>query len=214
MNRQPEELDPIWDSVASLTGFASSICISISIVDIGPPPPVAAPASLRLDAYVLAVGWSLFIWFAGSLRQRLRMNEGPNERLAATAFACAVVVAVMGLSSAVLRATSADLSGILILSEGLADAWTTLASLPAALMLGACALTGLRYRALPPPIAWSAGLFAVFILVAGAVSFLGTNVESRDGTLSMVASWAFITWVAGTSLTLTWNARGSATARR
>jgi hypothetical protein len=178
------------ERLAPLTGLVFSVLLVICFVISNDSPNTDDSTAKWVSYYskhdgreiavslVAAIAILFFVWFAGTLRARLRAAEGSPGRLSNTAFGGAILFAMSGLLFTGLDFTAADTSGdvppqvtqtIGVLDN---DLFIPLAVGGAALML-ATGVLAIRTRALPRWLAWVAVVIGVVsVTPAGFIAFL------------------------------------------
>ncbi len=180
-----------WERLAPLAGPLFVVLAVVAFALGGETPDTDASASKWVSFYtdnrtreivasvVLAIAVLFFMWFAGSLRARLRAVEGSPGRLSNTAFGGAVVYAVGLLLLASFNFAAADVvkdvspqvtQTLGILSS---DGFFPLAAGNGILLLATGVLV-LRTRALPSWLGWAAVVLGVLSFTPlGFFAFLG-----------------------------------------
>ena len=195
-----------WERWARASGIGFAVLLVVGFLLFGDAPKVDASGSevatfysdhggrILTGAPIIAIGFVLFIWFAGAISNALR--ESAQERLAATTLA--IAGAIVGLQF-VVQAVSASLALNLADTgdEGVLQAFNTLAWSTDALgafLLAAftgAATVGLWRAAIVPR--W----FGWLGLVAAAlVALRGTNWAS-DGFWSPSGGYVYVVLIAG-----------------
>lgn len=182
-----------WERLAPLSGIAFVVLFIVGAVVINNydylPPAGEIQAfytdgstRIGIGAYIGMIAAFFLLWFAGSLRSRLRIREGSTGRLSAVAFGggvaagAGIVVAYAIMLAASQRAGTDGGIGIET-ATGLFDVSGALlgAGVPIALaaMIGATAVVSLRTGFFAGWLTWSSIVFAVGLLTPFGYIFLG-----------------------------------------
>ena len=170
-----------WEHHAPLTGAAAVVLWVVGVLAGGDKTNkdkgVDILAAVRdnsnqilLSGFLFLLGTALFIWFLGTLRNRLLAAEGEPGRLAATAFAGGVATAVcLALfpgpdMAAAINKDDLDPSAASAMHK-LGDAFFIGAEYLAPVLLVATALAALRFGVLPRWLAWVSLVIALVLLI-------------------------------------------------
>lgn len=127
-------------------------------------------ASILAGSFVFMLGTAAFVWFLGSLRERIQWREGAGSRLAATTFGAGILTSAMMIAFVAPEAAAAFGSDQLdrALEPGAVDALALVGDgffigAEAALVVFflAAGVAALRSRALPAWLGWISIVFAV-----------------------------------------------------
>jgi hypothetical protein len=160
--------------------------------------------------YIFGLALVLYLAYMGTLASRLR--EGGQPRLAAVAFAGAIMIAAIQLIATVIHAalayrTPAD-DGVLQALYDVQLFASLLVAFPAALLVGATAVAAERMGLFPR---W----FNALTMLAGVSFLVGGGAYASDGffapggTYAMITIAAFMAWAVGSSAMLTMQAQAA-----
>jgi len=175
-----------WDRNAPLTGVAAVVLWVIGVILFSTAagkskgPGILAQYKgnsnqILLGGLIWMVGVGLFVWFLGSLRQRLLAAEGGLGRWTSIAYAGGILTAAMGALwpspdiAGALGKDDLDASAAAAIHH-LGDAFFVAAEYMAPVLLTATALVALRHRILPRWFAWLT-LFIALILLIGPIGW-------------------------------------------
>lgn len=212
-----------WERWAPATGILFVIAFFAAFFIGGEPPAAdegaAAVRSYYADdgailtaTYVFGLGLVLYLWWIGTLAHRLREDGQP--RLAAVAFAGAIMTAALAMGQATVNTalayrTPAD-DGVLQAMYDVVLVTESIVGFAAATFLLAVALASARTGTFAPWLSGLAGLAGLVILV-GAAAFASDGFFAPRGGMSLVGTLAFMLWTVLASGTLTMQAqRGDA----
>ena len=202
-----------WEHHAPLTGVAAVVLWVIGILAGGDVTNKDEPREILdaiqgnvnqilLSGFLWLLGTALFIWFLGSLRDRILAAEGGTGRLAALAYGGGIAAAVAAAlipcpdMAAALNDDDLDASAASAM-HNLTDAFFIATEYLLPVLLVATALAALRFGVLPRWLAWVSLLIALVLLI-GPI-----------GWAAMI--FAFPLWVIVVSILL-WRWYGSAAA--
>jgi hypothetical protein len=206
-----------WDRNAPLTGVLAVILWVIGIIlastnagkSKGPDLLVQYKdnsGKILLGAILWLIGVALFLWFVGTLRERIAAAEGGTGRLASIAFAGGIAASAAGALipagdiAGALGKDDIDASAAAALHH-IGDGFFVATEYLLPVLLTATALAALRYGLLPRWFAWLSLLVALVLLI-GPIGWAGL--------IFGTPIWTLIT---SFFLFRQWNATGTTAAR-
>lgn len=203
-----------WDRLAAASGFGFVALLIVSMFVPGEAPK-AGDSTGQIVSYFLSnrkevliagilsgIALVLFLWFLGTLAQRLR--EAGEHRLATTALGGGFVAAGLGIvgtlmSSALAYRIALDVGGGV--TRGLYELQLmcfTFIAFPLFVLAAATAIASWRARIFPE---WYAplGLVGAVLMGVGGITVARTGFIAPDGGYAMIALIAFLVWTVLTS---------------
>jgi len=207
--------DRTWVRISAASGIAFAIFVLISAFIAGVPPAaddspdeiasffVDNDTKLLTAAYFQGLATVFFIWFLGTLRERL--SHAGSTRLVTSLVVAAAVTGALAMAAQAVAATVAyrtAAAGNVDLTVALFDAQLMLFNMVAFGMAAIAAAAGLvmiRFKALSPWLGYGGLLSALVNLVAGA-SYAKDGVFMAGGVLGFVGFLGFVAFIVATSV--------------
>ncbi len=163
--------------------------------------------ALLAALYLSALGFGLFVVFAGGLRYLLRRAEGDASPVPGIAFGAAMALTAVLLAGFAVFAAAAYRVGETDpgLVRALSDVgWATfaLSGVPTAVCVGAFSWLIVRQRYLPGPVAWLGFAVALLHLLAAAAFAGSSGALSLQGDVAVYVPLGFYVWVLAVSVAL------------
>lgn len=207
--------DRTWVRISAASGIAFAICVLISAFIAGTPPTaddspdeissffVDNDTKLLAAAYFQGLAAVFFIWFLGTLRERL-LHAG-STRLVTSVVVASAVTGTLAMAALALGATAAyrtAAAGNGDLTVALFDAQLMLFNMVAFGMAAITAAAGavmIRFKALSPWLGYG-GLVSALVNLVSAASYAKDGVFAAGGVLGYVGFLGFLAFIVVTSV--------------
>ena len=206
---------PLAERIAAGSGLGFAVLAAIGFLVLGQPAADATgdeivsyfadkESQAEWQALLFGVAAALFLWFVGSLAAALRRAEDdPAGRIPAIVVATGAASAAIylaGEAAWVALARTAGEEGTTRTLFDLGQAAFSLSAFTVAAFTGAAAVGIMRTRLLPDWVGWLALGMTALLVLNGIVQVLSESGDSATQMLASITFFAFLVWVAVTSV--------------